>query len=171
MKCDQCQNAEATIHLTQVVEQEVRKLHLCPACAKASGLSLDDPVSAADVLMAGGLTPAAGPAPKVAVPSRPCPSCGTTLAQFRKTGRFGCAACYDAFRQELPRMLRSMHRHDRHVGKVPGREGEFVRLSADQDRLARELKAAVAREDYLEAARIRDSLRDVESRLTHFSAS
>lgn len=170
MQCDQCHSAEATVHLTQVVEQEVRKLHLCPACAKASGLNLDDPVSAADVLMAGGLPagPAAGSA-RAGAPARTCAGCGTTQAQFKKTGRFGCAACYDTFRQELPRLLKSMHRHDRHIGKIPERESEFVRLSADQDRLARELKSAVAREDYLEAARVRDALRDIESNLALYS--
>lgn len=35
MLCDVCKQAEATVHLTQIVNGEKRESHLCEACARS----------------------------------------------------------------------------------------------------------------------------------------
>jgi hypothetical protein len=40
-------------------------------------------------------------------------------ADFKKQGRFGCPACYDAFKGILDPMLEGMHKGTVHSGKVP----------------------------------------------------
>ena len=51
MLCDLCKNKEATVHLTQMVEGETKKIDLCESCAKEKGV--DDPAgfSLADLLL------------------------------------------------------------------------------------------------------------------------
>ena len=51
MKCQCCQKNEATIHLTQVVNGEVKKLNICQSCAEKNGIDLNSPISITDVLM------------------------------------------------------------------------------------------------------------------------
>jgi protein arginine kinase activator len=46
-----------------------------------------------------------------------CPVCGFTQADFKKTGRLGCSACYDVFGESLESMLKNMHKGSEHVGK------------------------------------------------------
>jgi protein arginine kinase activator len=90
-----------------------------------------------------------------------CPDCGVRFMEFRTGGRLGCPTDYQAFaRGLLPLILRS-HGATRHVGKVPGRRApasDRARL-----RLRSEFRAAIAREDYEQAARLRDQLRSKDA--------
>ena len=38
MLCDICKKAEATVHLTQIVEGKMLKVDLCESCAKEKGV-------------------------------------------------------------------------------------------------------------------------------------
>ena len=38
MLCDHCGKNEAEVHLTQIVDNEMTTVHLCPACAAEKGL-------------------------------------------------------------------------------------------------------------------------------------
>ncbi|HSR87484.1 MAG TPA: hypothetical protein VLL07_00905, partial [Pontiella sp.] len=51
MICECCHEAKATIHLTQVVDGEVKKLNLCQECAQKNGIDLNSPISITDVLL------------------------------------------------------------------------------------------------------------------------
>jgi protein arginine kinase activator len=48
----------------------------------------------------------------------PC-VCGTTVEDFEKTGRFGCAQCYEHFRDKLEEQVFPYHGASEHVGKRP----------------------------------------------------
>ena len=50
MLCECCQEHEATIHLTQVVNGQSKELHLCEECAEQSGLNLQGVMSLPEVL-------------------------------------------------------------------------------------------------------------------------
>ena len=45
-----------------------------------------------------------------------CAFCSMTLADFRETGRLGCASCYTTFDQSLRALLRRVHGNARHAG-------------------------------------------------------
>ena len=64
-----------------------------------------------------------------------CPTCGFTHADFKKSGRFGCPACYDHFSDGLVSLLKSMHKGVRHVGKVPKRFKQLKKALDTSDRL------------------------------------
>jgi len=117
MKCDVCESEQATVFLSQLVDGKLQKVNLCPGCADEKGVTDPTGFALADMLQGMG---------KETVTEKPadpgeltCPSCGFTQTDFKKTGRFGCASCYDVFRDGLDSLLEAMHKHTRHVGKRP----------------------------------------------------
>ena len=168
MLCEQCHQNEATVHLTQVIDGQVNKLHLCEACAAKSGFEVEGAMSVTDILLGMGGQAAPAPAQPVTDFERSCPKCHMRKSDFKKTGQFGCPSCYETFLEELMPLLRAMHRGgDRHVGKVPEREGVRVRVSAELARLRGLLDAAVNEENFEEAAVLRDQIRACERKVEH----
>lgn len=114
-----------------------------------------------------------------------CPSCHMTYNEFLKYGTFGCPECYKTFNFLLDGYLKKIQGNCEHTGKQPVCGGETVHIpsladevperagaereneptfltvdeSATEDELRAALRRAVAREEYEEAARIRDIIR------------
>lgn len=156
MRCEYCGEHDATVHLTQLLNGEMKKYHLCKECAAKHGINIDDPVSLADLLFKPEPSEPAGEAK-----SEPrCPQCHMRLSDFKKASRLGCPACYESFSAELAPLLLGLHKRPLHVGKRP----DGVCLAQDvqdrTDRLSRSLKAAIAAEQFEEAARLRDELKE-----------
>ncbi|MDZ4199758.1 MAG: UvrB/UvrC motif-containing protein [Kiritimatiellia bacterium] len=152
MKCEICQEEDATVHLTQVLDGSVKKLHLCETCAAESGVDIQSPVSIADLFV--GLNKSQPREQRIAGPA--CPGCGLKPADFKKTGRLGCPQCYETFAERLAPLIRAMQRGDRHVGKTPGDAG--AARPPDADELKRRLDQAIAEERFEDAAQWRDRL-------------
>src|ERR1035441_9574031 len=125
MVCDICKKLEATVHLTQIVEGKMLKVDLCEACSKAKGVQESAGFSLADLLV--GL----GSAEEIQAesPDVRCPVCGFTQADFKKTGRLGCSACWETFEAGLSSLLKAMHKGDHHVGKVPSKAMHTLALN------------------------------------------
>ena len=155
MLCDCCQEREATIHLTQVINDQSRELHLCEECAEQGGLNLQGVMSLPEVLFGMG-QPAATPEGR----EKSCPHCHFRRNDFKKTGRLGCPRCYETFAEEMAPMLAAMHKGTTHVGKVPGRPAGRRPSPAELAALQQQLAEAIRAERYEEAARLRDLLRE-----------
>lgn len=158
MKCQFCDNP-ATVHLTKIVDKKKREVRLCEACARKHNLlpaapSLD--LKAILSMLVGPLQPAAAEPESLT-----CPGCGLQYAQFRAEGRLGCPAEYEAFRPMLEPLLERIHRSVTHAGKLP-RAVRRQLLDAELGELRRQMQAAVRTEDYEEAARLRDLIRQKE---------
>jgi protein arginine kinase activator len=160
MICDVCKNAEATVYYTEIVEGKMKKVNLCDSCSKAKGV--DDPTgfSLADKLLGLG---AAQEIERGAGSTQRCPACGFSQADFKKTGRLGCARCYETFSEGLNSLLKAMHKGTNHTGKVPGRISRQIEREQTLKNLQRDLQKAVADENYESAASIRDQLRQLET--------
>jgi protein arginine kinase activator len=155
MKCDLC-DKEAVVHLTQVVNGEMKEVHLCEAHAVEQGIDLNSPISITDILM--GLN---NPQKNIASElSLACPRCGMAREEFRKTGRLGCPDCYKTFMAELTMAIKAMHQSGQHLGKIPTREGVQTRMKTKVARLQKELEAAIAREEFEKAAQLRDQIKN-----------
>jgi protein arginine kinase activator len=155
MKCQSC-GRPATVTVTNIVNKQKRELHLCEACARDQHHLLDEGPSLnlkALVQLIMGMPAADDPA------GLTCPTCGLKYAAFRADGRLGCPDDYDAFRPALEPLLDRIHRGTRHRGKAPRAALRRAELGALRDLL----KAAVAVEDYEEAARLRDRIRQKEA--------
>jgi protein arginine kinase activator len=155
MMCQRCQK-EASVYLTEPIEGQRRELHLCQACARKAGLSLPEspPNLALDAVVQSLIVANVGElVGELAELS--CPDCGIKFMEFRAVGRLGCPHDYRVFAAGLVPLMQRFHAASRHVGKVARRHGG----SAHRLRLRTQLREAVSREDYEEAARLRDLLR------------
>jgi len=94
-----------------------------------------------------------------------CPKCSTTYSGFKKSGKIGCGQCYVTFRPQLTKALANIHGSGVHKGKIPqGMDGRHfdlvIQRELEENRLL--LKQAVDREEYEEAARLRDIIQGLE---------
>ena len=159
MICENCKKHQATIHLTEIVNNTKKEVHLCEHCAEKQGV-VKQQMSIADFLA--GLASGGTSAAKHKLPDVRCPSCGMSLAEFQTGGRFGCADDYTVFRERLMPLIEKIHDSTQHVGKVPARAGRSVQREKELRQLQAELKRAVDREEYEQAAQIRDQIRRLE---------
>ena len=171
MKCEVCQQSEATIIFTRVAGDQKKSLHLCSTCAAkeadqqsressppSSGTAADQPLAAGTKVnvVVGHLSPGGSKA------GSRCSHCGTTYQEFRKVGRFGCAHCYDAFASQLKRLFKRIHGAQVHAGKGPAPAQQAPVPSQDLSQLRQELQDAVAQEAYERAADLRDRIARLE---------
>lgn len=161
MQCDVCKTKEATVFLTQIVEGKMQKVNLCESCSKEKGVNDPTGFALADLLLGLGSAQEIEKNPAAAK----CPVCGFTQADFKKTGRLGCSACYAVFSEGLSGMLKNMHKGTEHTGKTPKafrnarKHGEAMKV------LQKNLDQAVAAEEYERAADLRDQIRQIEAEL------
>ena len=160
MVCEICKKAEATVHLTQIVENKMLKIDMCEVCSKAKGIQEASGFSLADLNVGlGAAEEITGNA------SVKCQTCGFTQADFKKTGRLGCSTCWETFAEGLSGLLKAMHKSDRHVGKVPSKAAHTLVITEQIKDLAGELEQAVHNEKYELAAQLRDQVRELEVKL------
>jgi protein arginine kinase activator len=161
--CDQCGEADAVVHLTQIVNNEMTTSHLCEKCAAVKGVeSSEEPMNVPLTGFLAQLTdsPGAEDAPDA---MGPCSFCGLTFANFREAGRLGCPHCYTTYRSYLRGLLRRVHGSTQHVGKVylPP-DPAASELEKQVEVLRHKLQRAVDAEDFERAAGIRDKIRGLE---------
>lgn len=156
-RCDRCENP-ATVHLTEIKGGQKSERHLCEKCAA----SLHVPTASKELAkLLKSFEPALALAtPGSAAPGLACPECGMTYAEFRQSGRFGCARDYEIFSEQVGKLLHKIHGGTRYAGKRPG--GGAVKPPPTREDLLRAralLDEAVRAENYEEAARLRDQIR------------
>jgi protein arginine kinase activator len=152
-QCSIC-GEEAQRMYTEIVGGRKKSMPLCLDCAKKQDFTAP---------------PSAMPGPKPAVHFKlqaklinqglptstlRCPDCGIGLVDLRKTGRVGCARCYQVFRKQIVPLLKRVHGAVEHEGSRPA--GAPPRLELNQ--LREELRRAIEAEDFEQAAVIRDRI-------------
>ena len=163
MQCDICHKEEATVHLTEIINNKMTKLHLCEQCAREKSQEMEEHFGLADLLSGlADLVPVVEKKEKAAEISIKCPSCGFTFQNFRKMGRLGCPKCYDTFRNQLSPLLRKIHGSDSHIGKMPLKKEVIRDKEALMTNLKERLGEAIKREEFEEAARLRDQIKALE---------
>ncbi|MBI1953636.1 MAG: UvrB/UvrC motif-containing protein [Candidatus Omnitrophica bacterium] len=173
MTCDLCGSHEATVHLTEIIDDESRELHLCETCAREKGTGITQPFGLADLLA--GLADFTTQQEAEGKPKPKCPSCGMTYEDFRKLGKLGCGECYETFHRFLGALLKRIHGSTQHVGKAPPappaapakKTTPARKAAAPSQKLAdlkAKLKQAIEAEDFEEAASLRDKIRALEAK-------
>ena len=164
MQCDVCKKQDATVHLTEIVDDKVKKLHLCEHCAREKSEEMEAHFGLADLLS--GLADLAPTSVKETEETEKisvkCPKCGFAFRDFRKIGRLGCPACYDTFKENLSPLLKKIHGSERHVGKIPSKEEVKRDTKTILANLKERLIEAIKLEEFEEAARLRDQIGEVE---------
>jgi protein arginine kinase activator len=176
MTCDICGKNPATVHLTEIIDDQMNELHLCEECAHKKSAAMEQQFGLSDLLA--GLAGFEKQKDEKEGLVLKCPSCGMTFKDFKKIGRLGCGECYTAFRSFLGPLLKRIHGSNMHCGKAPhSRIAKLTRKKMDAketrapapagkpegvQELRIRLQKAVETENYEEAARLRDQIKDME---------
>ncbi len=170
MLCQKCLKNEATVKVVQIVNGKKKELSLCQSCAIEMGfekaakeLQLPQLFGSLVLDILKKETDTAPPVSKRQTGSLKCPYCGTTWEDFKRTGLLGCDKCYDAFHDEIKKVLKQIHGNARHIGSRPS----SVKTPVVQNlaKLRQELKKAVENEEYEKAARLRDQIRELQNQV------
>ncbi len=175
MLCDECGKNKSTVHLTEIVNDQITKLNLCESCAKQKGADAEQHFGIADLLAALSDVEAHAPHPAPGSPAMPtgkvkCQNCGMTYEDFKKIGRLGCSQCYGAFKASLTPLLKRIHGSNQHLGKTPNPEFTkemkvSYKLHEELVNVKDELQKAVRREEFEEAAALRDKIKFLEKKI------
>ncbi|MBM7096585.1 MULTISPECIES: UvrB/UvrC motif-containing protein [Alteribacter] len=173
MLCQECKERQATLHFTKIINGEKTEIHICDVCAKEKGEHIPGSKSFSIHQLLSGLLDfdqTVSPVHSTGhTPSREalsCPSCSMTYEKFAKVGRFGCAECYKAFQSKLDPIFKRIHSGNVvHGGKVPKRIGQDLHLHKEIEKLKQELKVLIAKEEFEQAAELRDRIRSLEKSL------
>ena len=102
-----------------------------------------------------------------------CPNCGITFSQITKSGRVGCAKCYDVFYDRLIPSIKRIHGNSFHTGKrlrkpqLKSGENHTINAEVSQkselERLSSELQNAVKNQEFEKAAQLRDKINALKS--------
>jgi protein arginine kinase activator len=163
MTCDVCGKNPATVHLTEIVDEQMSELHLCEECARKKSSQMEQQFGLSDLLagLANFEKPhgAVGDEKEAALK---CPNCELTYKDFKKIGRLGCGECYITFKKYLSPLLKRIHGATSHSGKCPVATGAKKNLGLQE--LRSRLQKAIENEEYEEAARLRDQIREMQEK-------
>ncbi|MDD5165851.1 MAG: UvrB/UvrC motif-containing protein [Candidatus Omnitrophica bacterium] len=168
MLCDVCNKNPATVHLTEIIDNQMNELHLCEECARQKSSQMEQQFGLND-LLAGLMefekqTKEKDPL----LEALKCPACGLTYTDFRKIGRLGCGDCYTTFKKYLGPLLKKIHGSCMHFGKSPinleKKPLPKKKSTPNMDELREKLTKAVQDEAFEEAARLRDQIKELEKK-------
>jgi protein arginine kinase activator len=166
MLCDDCKKRQASVHITKIINNQKVEQHLCEVCAKESELVVFavNPQSFTVQDFLKGMFHHISH--ETARPTVSCPDCGMTYQDFSRSGKIGCSTCYKTFSPELETVIRRIHGTSSHTGKVPHRSGEVLEVKQRLKQLKHLLETAIEKEEYEDAAKIRDQIRLLEKDMT-----
>jgi protein arginine kinase activator len=165
MQCQDCGKKEATVHLTQVINDQKVVLNLCEECADKRGFH--NPLEGVPFPLAEFLASMLSQA-QMKKPAKEadvvCSACGLGFSEFTKAGRLGCGNCYVTFKEQLDDLLRKVHGSTQHRGKFPRTKRDVMKPLWEENKLQEELKKAIEQEDFERAAQIRDQIKALAGR-------
>ncbi|MBU2701575.1 protein arginine kinase activator [Sporomusaceae bacterium BoRhaA] len=162
MLCDECKKRQATVHVIKIMNNQKIEQNLCEVCANSAGLmvfAVNPQSFTVQDFLKGMFHHISHEEPPTTVA---CPDCGMTYQDFSRSGKIGCSTCYKTFSSELETVIRRIHGTSAHTGKVPHRSGEVLEAKQQLKRLRQLLEKAIEKEEYENAAKIRDEIRSLE---------
>lgn len=154
MNCEKCGKNQATIHTKIIMNGVATEKYLCASCWEEEENQMAGSFSFNDLLKGFMQQP-------TATQSVSCPACHMDLRTFKQGGLLGCAKCYETFAQLLEPTLKKIHGKALHEGKTPQRASSNAQPENEIDALKEKLADAVAKEDYENAAVIRDRIKEL----------
>jgi protein arginine kinase activator len=176
MICDFCKKNKATIHLIRVQNDNVEKVNICAECAgDFSFFSEEDfykdltkilyKIFKADEGQPNSMRELKNLTNLEIRKNKSCSFCGMDLKSIKKLGKMGCPNCYSEFKNILLPIIKAIHENIEHRGKIPENTTGQVRLEKSIRDLRNRLKREIFVENFEEAARIRDEIRQLEKNI------
>lgn len=183
MLCQNCNEKEANVRYTQIINGVKKEMHLCDACAKDLGIEhlsfnmpihfsnfLDDMLEETETFI-----------PTIQTPKViSCSKCGMTYDDFIEHGKFGCEECYHTFQSKVDALLKNIHGVNRHIGRngkrigteqtVQKKEGQKQQKENQKEQQKQErlemlkarLQQEIKEERYEDAAKTRDEIKKIK---------
>ena len=153
MKCEICNENEATVHIKQVYNGVVKEMFICEECAAQYGLDQELSNSLTDFLFEIGVETTEEDS------NKSCPVCHMRQKDFKETSLLGCPVCYKTFADELKPFIAAMHKGCKHIGKIP----VSAKIAGEVILLQKAMKKAIAEQNFEEAARLRDQIHTIKA--------
>ncbi len=159
MLCQSCEKRQATTHIKTIVNGELKEYNLCPECAQKmgydsffGGLGFDfDKLFGSFMENTGAVRS-----------TKRCQCCGSSFEDIAKSGKIGCASCYEIFRDELLPSIQRIHGRTCHTGKLARSAGTEVKIRNEIAKCKQELNEAIKSQEFEKAAELRDRIRELE---------
>lgn len=87
-----------------------------------------------------------------------CSNCGMTFEKFKSSGYFGCALCYQTFKDHVREIILEVERGSVHHGHMPKKFAKLYLLKKEVKFLKNQLKKLIFAEKYEDAERIKKRL-------------
>ena len=171
MMCQSCGKKTATTHIKTIVNGKLAESTTSvPTAPSRRATAISSPTGAwISATCWGALWAARCPAATWAPVAT---TCGASFEEITQSGKIGCADCYRTFRSQLMPVIQRIHGTTRHKGKVPG--GSALRITGGQHQMVtvqespleekkRLLKQAIEKQDFEQAAVLRDEIKEMES--------
>jgi protein arginine kinase activator len=165
MLCEDCNKLEADTQFVEIIDGRKVVRNLCSKCAERRAMGL-------------GKGKVDEPLIKIKPPQKEkieeeikekeglvCPGCGMTYEEFKKVAKFGCAKCYDAFETNLLKIFKEIHGSNTYRGRPYKRDSESAGLVKRKRELEKALEIAIKNENFEDAAKIRDELKELQEKL------
>lgn len=177
MLCDRCQKKDAKILYTEIINGAKKEQHLCEECATDyTSFQMEKPLMNSDLTLGDLLSTLldgynAADKKKQADIARSitCENCGTTYDEFLQKGRFGCSHCYQSFnvKGQLSKTFKGIQGAEIHTGKRPkglvvAGSDKLLKEISEIERLSLMLQEAIEKEEFEEAARLRDLIKQMK---------
>lgn len=189
MLCQRCNENEANVRYTEIINGEKREMMLCEECSHKLGLdniNFNMPIDFSSFF--GGLLEDEAYSNQELMPlfqsvkELKCDNCNMTYDEFINQGKFGCPECYEVFSSKIDSLLKRLHGSNKYKGrrvlnstsKQEQKSAEEISLGEQKkekstketqiEKLQKDLKKAVAEERYEDAAKIRDKINNLKNK-------
>lgn len=166
MDCQKCGKKKGQIQVTRLIEGTLKEILLCDECLREEMKVQNEDLQTPNYMLNAILDAVSQSAiPVNWIRTTSCSQCGMTFGMYREIGKMGCSTCYQTFSDRLERVLINWHGHSVHVGKRPNQEWFNLVEKEEIIKLHKALNEAVHREDFEEAARLRDLILAMEKQV------
>ncbi|MCL1936692.1 MAG: UvrB/UvrC motif-containing protein [Defluviitaleaceae bacterium] len=164
MLCDNCKKreAEVSVNLEQVYDKEKSELHLCYRCSLDFDKNFFINSLLNDLLFNFTNFHPFDKEKEKEVNDISCEGCSLTLYEFKKIGKLGCGKCYESFKKDINNIIEKIQWSEKHKGKIPKTNAASLIIKKEIETLKEELKNHIDLEQYEEAAKIRDKIKEIE---------
>ena len=172
MICERCQENEASVHLTRIINGKKEEIHLCEQCAReSSSFNSNDSNLSFQSLLSGILNNSFSSENDSSLFNENknnqivCSNCNLSYHEFTQTGLFGCAECFNEFNNNLDNLFKRIHGSLRHKGKRPASYKRKMNAKTEIKELKSKMQEAVEKENFERAAELRDKIHAVKENM------
>lgn len=172
MLCQKCNTNQANTHIKQMINGKYTEMDLCSDCAAKMGFKASfSPFPDIADMMSGFL---GMPTMSALANEIKCEGCGATFSQISKSGKVGCAKCYETFYDRLLPSIKRIHGNTVHTGKrlrtarlnsgSTAQKESAVEEKTELETLQEQLRSAVKAQEFEQAAALRDRINAIKAR-------